>query len=335
MLIHAQACMHAGDVLIPFEYDPGEIKPTDIEISISHCGICHSDLHLMENDWGTNSYPLVPGHEIVGVVTATGAEVAGINKGMRVGVGWQRGSCGDCSHCVAGEENVCTRTEATCIGSFGGFAEAIRCHHRFVFPIPDVISSELAAPLLCAGVTVFSPLARAGIASGMKVGVLGIGGLGHLALQFAKAMGADVTAISSSKDKEEEARKLGADHFINSSNGMQMKRASRSFHFLISTVSSGLEWTHFLSQVRPGGDMCLVGVPKEPLVIPIGTLIGGQKSISGSSIGGTKSMQAMLKFAAKHDVRPQVECLPMDQANLGITKLKNNSARYRIVLLNF
>ena len=163
MVIRAQACMHAGDDLIPFEYDPGELGSTTVEINVTHCGICHSDVHLMENDWDTNSFPLVPGHEIVGMVTAMGNEVNGLEKGMRVGIGWQRDSCGNCSHCEAGEENVCTRMKATCIGNFGGFAEAVRCNYRFVFPIPEAIPSEQAAPLLCAGVTVFSPLSRAGI----------------------------------------------------------------------------------------------------------------------------------------------------------------------------
>jgi len=224
--------------------------------------------------------------------------------------------------------------KATCIGNFGGFAEAVRCNYRFVFPIPEVIPSEQAAPLLCAGVTVFSPLSRAKITAGMKIGVLGIGGLGHLALQFAKAMGAEVTAISSTKHKEKEAREFGADHFIHAGSRAQMKRASRSFEFMISTVSAELDWPRYLSLLRPDGQLCFVGVPKEPLAIPVGTLIGGQKSISGSSIGGTRSMWEMLDFAAKHEIKPKVECLHMGEANLGISKVKDNLARYRIVLLN-
>lgn len=199
MTYHAYAARSARAHLEPFEYEPKPLGADDVEIAISHCGICHSDVHLVDGDWG-DVFPVVPGHEIVGNVVGGSA----FSAGQRVGVGWQRNSCGECEWCAAGEEELCPKNEATCMGSFGGFADRIRVNRRFVFPIPEALPSEVAAPLLCGGVTVYSPLARfAG--AGTRVGVIGIGGLGHLALQFAKAMGCEVTAFSRSRDKEAEA----------------------------------------------------------------------------------------------------------------------------------
>ena len=188
MSVPAFAALAAKQLLVPFQYEPPALRPQDVEIEISHCGICHSDLHLIDNDWSSSTYPLVPGHEIVGTVAAAGAECA-LVPGQRVGVGWQRSACLECDFCRAGEENLCARQEATCVGHMGGFAHRIRLDGRFVFPLPTVLASAAAAPLLCAGATVFSPLRRWNVRAGMSVGVIGIGGLGSLALRFLRALG--------------------------------------------------------------------------------------------------------------------------------------------------
>ncbi|MCG8433954.1 MAG: NAD(P)-dependent alcohol dehydrogenase [Gammaproteobacteria bacterium] len=334
MEINAYACRQTGEILEKFQYEAQELGPLDVRIQITHCGICHSDIHLIDNDWGINAYPLVPGHEIIGTITEMGDQVTGLSEGQRVGVGWQRGSCQKCSHCERHEENVCTRMEATCVGNYGGMADAICTDSRFVIPIPDGLDSILAAPLMCAGVTVFAPMLRHGVGDGMKVAVLGIGGLGHLAIQFARALGADVSALSSTPEKEQEARDLGAYHFIDTNNGAQMKRAGRSFDFVLNTVSANIDWPSFLSILKPHGKFCLVGAPKEPLVIPAASLIGGQKSIAGSSIGGTEDLKRTLAYADEHDIKPKVDLLPMSQVNAGISKVRNNMARYRVVLEN-
>jgi uncharacterized zinc-type alcohol dehydrogenase-like protein len=334
MSIKALACTIAGGTLSDFEYEPAELGPRQVLVDITHCGICHSDIHLIDNDWGVNRYPLVPGHEIIGTVREGGAKVTGLRLGQRVGIGWQRGSCGKCEWCKAGEENLCTRLEATCVGHHGGFADAIIVDARFAFPIPDALDSAHAAPLLCAGVTTFAPLRRHGVGPGTRVGIIGVGGLGHLAIQFAKAMGAEVTALSSTAEKIADARELGAAHFIDTRDGVQLRKASRSFDFLLNTVSAPLELQDYLSALKPGGTLCVVGAPREPIMLPPTALIGGQKSLTGSAIGGTRVMREMLDFAAQHGIRARINALPMHQANLAIAKVRRNQARYRMVLGN-
>lgn len=335
MDIHAHACKMPAAVLEPFVYEAlPEPGPHEVDLEISHCGICHSDLHLIDNDWGVNRYPLVPGHEIVGSVVALGSRVEGLKLGQRAGVGWQRSSCGRCSHCKRGEENVCSKMEATCVGHFGGFADRIRMDSRFCFPIPDALDSAHAAPLLCAGVTVYAPLTRYGVGPDLRVGVLGIGGLGHLALQFAAKLGAEVVALSSSADKAADAKQFGAHEFIDINDRETLRKQRRSLDLVLNTVSAALDYPDFIGLLRPGGTLCIVGAPREPIVIPPAALIGGQKAISGSSIGGRRAMREMLEFAAQQGIKPHIQTLPMDQCNLGLTKLKRNQARYRIVLQN-
>ncbi|HWP94466.1 MAG TPA: NAD(P)-dependent alcohol dehydrogenase [Gammaproteobacteria bacterium] len=334
MAIEAYACQGPAAPLERFTYEPADLKPLEVEIEITHCGICHSDVHLLNNEWGLNQYPLVPGHEIVGHIRERGRDVTGLEIGQRVGVGWQRGACLSCEYCEQGEENLCTRMDATCVGHYGGFARAIRVDSRFVFPLPDALESPLAAPLLCAGVTVFAPLRRYGTGPGKRVGVLGVGGLGHLAIQFARAMGAEVVAISSTAEKERDARELGASQFIDARDTVRIKKANRTLDLLLNTVSVGIDYPDYLGMVRPGGVMCVVGAPRDPIVLRPGMLIGGQKAIAGSSIGGTRAMREMLAFAVEHGIRPRVTVLPMEQCNLAVAKVAKNQARYRIVLQN-
>lgn len=334
MQIKALACEVAGGTLNPFVYEAEAPGAKQVLVDITHCGICHSDVHLIDNDWGINRYPLVPGHEIIGTLREVGAGVEGLRVGQRVGIGWQRSACGKCEWCKAGEENVCTRLEATCVGHHGGFADSIIVDADFAFPIPDALDSAQAAPLLCAGVTTFAPLRRHGVGPGTRVAVVGVGGLGHLALQFAKAMGAEVTALSSSPDKAVDARAFGAERFVDTSDTAKLKKAGRSFDFVLNTVSAPLEYPDYMATLRPGGTLCVVGAPREPIVLPSSALIGGQKSLTGSAIGGTRAMREMLEFAARHGVRARINQLPMRQADLAIAKLRRNQARYRMVLEN-
>src|SRR5512139_2220194 len=266
MSFHAYAAHAKKGALVPFVYEPSPLGPHDVEIGISHCGICHSDVHLVDGDWGMGTYPMVPGHEIVGTVAALGPEVRHLEAGQRVGVGWQRGACLSCESCAAGEENLCLRNEATCVDHHGGFADRIRLDGRFAFPMPEGLESESAAPLLCGGVTVYSPLRR-WVRPSMRVGVVGIGGLGHLALQFARAMGCEVAAISTSPDKEEEARSFGAHRFLATREPKALRSAAGTLDFILSTVFASPDWKGLLGALRPNGVLCLDGGPDEPISI--------------------------------------------------------------------
>ena len=334
MSISAWAAPRAKSPLEAFQYTPSALGPQDVEIRISHCGICHSDLHLIDDDWGESRYPLVPGHEIVGIATRLGAAVSHLRAGQRVGVGWQRSSCGECEYCRRGDENLCARSEATCVGHHGGFAAAIVTDSRFAFPIPEALESASAAPLLCAGVTVFSPLRRHGVGPGMRVGIVGIGGLGHLAVQFAAKLGASVTALSSTAAKAEDARRLGAAEFLATSDAGGMRKAKRSLDYILSTVNVDLPWGEYLKLLRPNGTLCFVGAAPGNLGIRPGQLIGGQKTLTGSSIGGRAMMADMLSFAAERQVRPYIEARPMAEVNAALARVAANQARYRMVLEN-
>jgi uncharacterized zinc-type alcohol dehydrogenase-like protein len=331
MRFHAYAARAKRGGLAPFRYEPSPLGPHDVEIRISHCGICHSDVHLVDGDWGVGAYPMVPGHEIVGRVVDAGAEVKHLEAGRRVGVGWQRGACLACDLCAAGEENLCAGNEATCVDHHGGFADRIRLDGRFAFPIPDALVSEGAAPLLCGGVTVYSPLRR-WVRPPMKVGVVGIGGLGHLALQFARAMGCEVTAISSSPDKEEAARSLGADRFLATRGPKALRSAKGTLDFVLSTVFVPQDWGGLLRALRPNGVMCFVGAPAEPLRLPIGMLLDGQKTVTTSVIGGRPAILETLAFAARHGVAAKAQVRPLAEADAALDEVRNGRARYRIVL---
>jgi uncharacterized zinc-type alcohol dehydrogenase-like protein len=264
-LIHGLAAHAAGAELLPYHYDPGALGPQEVEIAITHCGICHSDLHLISNDWGISQYPFIPGHEIVGTVAAIGGEVKSLKAGQRVGLGWQSNSCGICEWCMKGMENLCAEAEATCVHRNGGYADLVRANARFVIPIPDGMKSESVAPLLCGGITVYNPLRTHGVNPTSRVGVVGIGGLGHIAIQFARVFGADVTAFSSSAGKEEEVRALGAHHFVNTRESKAMKEVAGKLDFILTTVNADQDWGVYLQALRPMGTLCFVGVPPSRL----------------------------------------------------------------------
>jgi uncharacterized zinc-type alcohol dehydrogenase-like protein len=332
--IQGLAAHAAGAELLPFRYDPVELGALEVEIGITHCGICHSDLHLISNDWGISQYPFIPGHEIIGTITATGAEVRSLKAGERVGLGWQSNSCGECEWCTRGLENLCASLEATCVHRHGGYANRVRANSRFVVKIPDVLQSEQAAPLLCGGITVYNPLRDHGVNPSSRVGVAGIGGLGHLAIQFARAFGAEVTAFSTSAGKEAEARALGAHNFVNARESKAMKEVAGTQDFILNTANADQDWGVFIQTLRPTGTLCFVGVPPSNVSVHAFPLISGIRSITGSPIGSPQRMREMLDVAARHDIKAVTEGFPMAKANEAIEKVKKNKVRYRAVLAN-
>ena len=332
--IHGLAVHAAGAHLLPFKYDPGALKADEVEVKISHCGVCHSDVHLIDNDWGMSKYPFIPGHEIVGTATAVGSAVTSLKPGERVGIGWQADSCGVCEWCRQGDEHLCAKSQPTCVGRNGGYADSIRVNWRFAIPVPAKLDSENVAPLLCGGITVYAPLRNHGIRPSSRVGVIGIGGLGHMGLQFARAFGAEVTAFSTSKNKEAEALSLGAHHFVNTRESGAMKKLNGGFDFLLSTVNADQDWGAYLNALRPKGVLCVVGVPPSPMAIQAFALVGAQRAVSGSPTGSPHDIAEMLDVAARHGVKAVTERFAMDKANEAVAKVKKNQVRYRAVLAN-
>lgn len=334
MNIDCYAAQEARAPLENFSYTSRDLGPWDVEIKISHCGICHSDAHLVDNDWGISQYPLVPGHEIVGTVSAMGASVKHLKAGQRVGIGWQCSACMTCEWCISGKENLCPEIGGTCLGNYGGFAKAIVVDSRFAFVLPDGLESENAAPLLCGGITVFAPLIHFDIRPAMKVGVIGVGGLGHLALQFYKAWGCEVTAFSATPGKEKEAKDFGAYRVFNSKDPEVLKANAATQDFIISTVPVDLDWGTYLDVLRPEGQLCMVGVPQSAISIPAFPLIAARKTVRGSPIGGRNDIETMLAFAARHGIKAQTESFAMNEVNPAMDRVRNNQARYRVVLKN-
>lgn len=331
-MFHGYAAQAPGEELQPFEFEAGPIGPTDVEIKVEYCGICHSDVSMLDNAWGLTTYPIVPGHEAVGVIAATGEQVHHLDIGQRVGVGWNAGSCMTCEWCVAGDHNLCASARGTIVGRAGGFADRIRADATWTFPIPEALRPEVVGPLLCGGVTVFNPIIQYGIRATDRVGVIGIGGLGHMALKFLDAFGCEVTAFSSNPDKEEEARGLGADHFVNSRDATALNKMGRSLDFILSTVNVPLDWENYLKVLRPKGRLHLVGFVLEPLTVPVGPLLMGQNSVSASPDASPATTVQMLEFAAQHNIEPMVESYPLSRVNDAIERLRQGKPRYRLVL---
>ena len=331
-MITAYAAKQPKSQLGPFTYN-SKLEEHDVLITISHCGICHSDVHIVDGDWGDNFFPVVPGHEIVGAVAEVGPGVKSVRKGDRVAVGWQCGSCLDCEYCAAGQENLCGKSAATCMGHFGGFADQVTAHERFVFKLPEHLESASTAPLLCGGITVYSPLNRYA-KSGMTVGIIGIGGLGHMALLFAKAMGCKVYAIYSSLDKEAEVKKFGVVKLLNAKSPEALKSMTGSFDFLLSTIPASVDFNVYLPLLKKNGVFCQVGAAPGTLEIPASPLVVDQKTVCGSVIGSPKQIKEMLTFAAEHNIKPMIELVPMKDCNIALDRTRKGKARYRMVLEN-
>ncbi|MGD0156675.1 MAG: NAD(P)-dependent alcohol dehydrogenase [Terracidiphilus sp.] len=333
-LIQGLAAHAAGAELLHLRYDPGILGVNEVEIAITHCGVCHSDIHLIANDWGISQYPFIPGHEIVGTVEALGSEVRSLEVGQRVGLGWQSNSCGQCEWCMKGQENLCPFSEGTCVHRHGGYADRVRANARFVVPIPEALPSEQTAPLLCGGITVYNPMRLQRVNPSSRVGIVGIGGLGHIAIQFARVFGAEVTAFSTSVAKEAEARALGAHHFVNSRETKAMKEVAGALDFVLTTVNADQDWSAYLQTLRPNGTLWFVGVPPSPVAVHAFPLISGQRTIGGSPVGSPALLREMLDVAARHGVKATTERFPMEKANEAIEKVKKGKVRYRAVLAN-
>eukprot|EP00871_Galdieria_phlegrea_P003263 jgi/Galph1/3938/GphlegSOOS_G2582.1 len=320
----------------PYDLELPPLGPNDIEIDVEYCGICHSDVHIIDKEWGDDAskFPKVAGHEIVGKVARRGTEVKELQLGDRVGVGWYRRACLSCNECVQGYENLCAHGEATCYGaSQGGFAKKTIADARVAFRIPEGIPPEYAGPLFCGGITVFAPFRRFGVKPGDHVAVVGIGGLGHMALKFAKAFGCKVTAISSSSDKAKEAMEYGASDFIDSSNQQQMKDAAGTVDFLLVTVPKALPWTQYTALLRRNGIMCIVGAILGNLEVPVMTeLMVRQLTVCGSITGGRALINDMLQFCALHQIFPKCELTTVEHLNEALDKVRQNKVRYRMVV---
>ena len=330
--VNAFAAMEPGGPLVPFTYQLPPIGPQDIDIAVEHCGICHSDLSMLNNDWGIAQYPFVPGHEVAGVVAAIGDQVTHVQVGDRVGLGWHAGYCMTCEHCLSGDHNTCADAEATIVGRHGGFADRVRARSASVVRLPDDLDSRLAGPLLCGGITVFNPLVQNAVSPTASVGVVGIGGLGHMALKFLRAWGCRVTAFTSSDSKRQEALDLGAHDTINSRDPEAIAEAAGRFDLILSTVNVKLDWNGYLRTLRPRGRLHLVGAVPEPLDLEIFPMLFGQLSVSSSPVGSPATIATMLDFAARHAIAPQTEHFPMNRVNDAMAHLSAGDARYRVVL---
>jgi len=341
----AFAVMKQGGPVQEFTYIPIDLRPDEVEVKIEACGVCHSDLHQQNNDWGIAKYPLVVGHEIIGHVINVGSEVPSeLKMGDRVGVGPQTGSCLSCRECFRGEPQHCPKKDKsynTPTGNdtqpmtFGGFAEKIRVKAAWAFPIPDGLPTVQAAPLLCAGVTTWTPFVRYNVTIGSKVGIVGFGGLGHVALQFAVKMGCDAYAISTSPNKRDEAKAYGAG-FINTKEAQDLETHKGSFDFLLSTISAnGVNWDMYLDLLRPDGNLCMVGLPSDFTATPM-KIVGKRLTISGSFLANNQEIRRMLQFCARNNITAKTEELPMtvENCNLALKKIHENSVRYRMVLRN-
>ncbi|TEU25608.1 NADPH-dependent aldehyde reductase Ahr [Alkanindiges illinoisensis] len=332
-IIRTYAALEPGQPLQPYDYDAGELKAHEVEVKVEYCGVCHSDLSMIDNEWGGAKYPLIAGHEVIGTITQLGSEARGLEVGQRVGIGWTADSCQHCDCCIGGKQVLCQNgTTATIVGHAGGFAETVRAGWQWVIPVPDDLNPEVAGPLLCGGITVFDPLLRHNIQGVHKVGVIGIGGLGHIAIKLAKAWGCEVTAFSSSPDKTQEILDMGAHQVINSRDKDQLKALRGQFDLIINTINVSLDWMPYFAALAPEGKFHTVGVVLEPLAVPAGVLIGGAKAVTGSPTGSPLALRQLLRFAARTQVEPTVEVFPMSQINEAIQHLRDGKARYRVVL---
>lgn len=321
-----------GQALKPFSFNPGPLGAEDVELRVESCGICHSDISMVDNEWGLSTYPLVPGHEVIGVIEAAGPAVKGVKVGDRVGVGWFTESCMHCSTCLSGDHNMCGSSKATIVGRHGGFADRLRTHWSWAVPLPPSLDPMAAGPLFCGGITVFNPIVQLAIKPTDRVGVVGIGGLGHLALQFLNKWGCEVTAFTSTAAKADEAQNMGAHYVVSSNDPSGLQSIAGSLDFILVTVNVPLDWSSFVNALTPRGKIHFVGGLLEPVPVSIFALLGGQKSVSASPLGSPATLRKMLTFCARHKLAPVTEVFPMSQVNEAIDHLRHGKARYRVVL---
>ena len=340
MKINGYAAQSATIPLAPFNFQRRDLGNRDVQINILYCGVCHSDLHTVRNEWGGTTYPCVPGHEIIGRVLKVGDQVKKFKAGDTVGVGCMVDSCLTCANCKADLEQFCSATTWTFNSpgkhsggmTFGGYSESIIVDKAFVLEIPKHLDIAAAAPLLCAGITTYSPLRHNHVKKGQKVGIVRLGGLGHMGVKLAKAFGAEVVVFTTSPSKVEDALRLGADEVVNSKNADEMKKHLTSFHFILDTVSAQHDINAYLLLLGRDGNLTQVGLPAEPLSVQVGSLIYGRRSFSGSLIGGIKETQEMLDFCGKHNITADIELIPIQKINEAYDRLVKNDVKYRFVM---
>ncbi|MBN2732761.1 MAG: NAD(P)-dependent alcohol dehydrogenase [Balneolaceae bacterium] len=339
--VSAYATQNKNADLKPFDIERREVKDDDVQIEIEYCGVCHSDIHVARNDWGNTEYPVVPGHEIVGRVTEVGSNVAHFNEGDLVGVGCMVDSCQTCASCKEDLEQYCENGAVMTYNgpdehlgghTFGGYSERMVVDKEFVLNIPENIDTKAAAPLLCAGITTWSPLSHWNVGKGDKVGIIGLGGLGHMGVKFADALGAEVVMITRSPEKADDAKRLGADDVLISTDDEQIKEHTGSFDFLLNTIPVGHDMNPYVKLLRRDGTMVLVGAIELLDKLHGGGLIMGRKRIAGSVIGGIKETQEMLDFCGEHNITCDVEMIDIQNINEAYERVVNADVKYRFVI---
>jgi uncharacterized zinc-type alcohol dehydrogenase-like protein len=336
------AVHHSEDTLARWDFDRREVGPTDVLIEIIFSGVCHSDIHQVRGEWGNSNYPMVPGHEIVGRIVKIGEEVTKFQVGALAGIGCMVNSCRDCNNCKSGHEQFCQKGQTVftynsverdgVTPTYGGYSNQIVCDEAFVVKVSDKLPLEGVAPLLCAGITTYSPLKRWKIGPAHKVAVLGLGGLGHMAVKFASAFGAEVTMLSTSASKEADAKRLGAHKFCNTKDAAQVAEYTSYFDFIIDTVSAPHDYDMYLNMLQTFGTMICVGIPPEPIHLAGFSLLGQNRTLTGSNIGGIEETQEMLDYCAAHNIVSDVEVIRMDYINEAYERVLKSDVKYRFVI---
>jgi uncharacterized zinc-type alcohol dehydrogenase-like protein len=341
--VRGYAAQQAKGPLAPYSFKRRESRDHDIVIDIQYCGICHTDIHQVRNEWGASSFPMVPGHEITGIVTGTGSKATRYKMGDRVGVGCFVDSCRKCGPCRTGLEQYCIEGPTLTYNAIerdgktptqGGYSNKIIVDENYVLRIPENLLMNHAAPLLCAGITMYSPLMHWKAGPGKKVGFIGLGGLGHMGVKIAHALGAEVTVLSHSLKKEEDGKRMGADNFHATSDPETFKKLKGYFDLIINTLSIEIDWDQYLNLLALDGTMVVVGVPEKKTRIGAATLISSRRSLAGSVIGGIKETQEMLDFCSKHNISSDIECIPIQKVNEAYQRIVNSDVRYRFVIDN-
>ncbi|YCH32502.1 NAD(P)-dependent alcohol dehydrogenase [Erwinia sp. D4-22] len=326
--------MDAGKALELYEYEAESLSAEDVEVEVEYCGVCHSDLSMIDNEWGISQYPVIAGHEVIGRVAALGeaAKNKGLSIGQRVGIGWTAKSCEHCDACITGDQVNCLNGSVPTIANKGGFAEKLRANWQWVIPLPEKLDPASAGPLLCGGITVFKPLLMHNITATSRVGVIGIGGLGHIAIKILHAMGAEVTAFSSTPDKKQSILDMGADHVVNSRDPEALTKLAGQFDLILSTVAVDLDWQPYFAALAPRGKFHTVGAVMKPFDVPAFSLILGDRAVTGSSTGSPGQLRTLLKLASRTDIAPKVEFFPMSKINDALDHVRAGKANYRVVL---
>ena len=326
--------------LAPYSFERRELREHDVAIDIKFCGICHSDIHQARDEWGGSIFPMVPGHEVAGVVTAVGSKVTKFKVGDKAGIGCMVDSCGKCEQCKEGLEQYCAvgavwtynAKDKDGVPTMGGYSDKIVADESFVLRMPDNLPLDASAPLLCAGITLYSPLKHWNAGPGKKVAIVGLGGLGHMGVKLAHALGAEVTVLSQSLRKQADGERLGADHFYATSDPETFKKLERNFDLIINTVSGDMDWNQYLSLLKVDGSMVVVGAPEKPNEVASFALILGRRSLAGSAIGGIEETQEMLDFCGKHNVTSDIELIPIQKVNEAYERVLKSDVRYRFVI---